>query len=273
MTSAEILAKLGGYIVAFFLIIAAIVWLFSVHPVFAGVIPTLGFTNDGLPPSFSLSTAQFGTATTTTPANQGIALPDFETDGVVFIDLSSGNPGTPYLLYKTGDNDLAVKELIFARPGEPLCQVSAGEYPCAPDNNNDSSWGTDVSPVPSGTPVHVVGGHDAQAVVVQNLQTLSTLPSDMVEFATPFGGSTSLTNGLSLHPTQLLTNQSCTLFVGCYGPNTTRLVTTLNSGRSTSTTELIPGNIMTFGHSRIVLLSVDGAGSSGTAHFLVAQSH
>jgi hypothetical protein len=240
-------------------VIALIVWVSQVHPVFAS-------TNGSGLPSFSLSTFTPQDATT----SEQSTLPTYNGLGVVFIDVSSGMPGTPYIAYETPKHTLGVKELLFLHAGEQGCQVDAGQYPCAPDTNDNNGYASDASPVPSGTPVTLIGGVDDQGVVVQNLQATSTLPDGMVRFSVPLGGTTTLSNGTSITPTEILTDASCTVLVGCYGANTPRVVTTLTANNSTTHTEFIPGNVIAYRKTSIILLSVTGSGNTGVANFLAS---
>ena len=93
----------------------------------------------------------------------------------------------------------------------------------------------------------------------------------MVLFSTPLGSTTNVSNGTTITPTQILTNASCTLGVGCFGNGTPRLVTTISFGNSTTTTELIPGTLFIFQKSAIILISVTGSATFRTANFLVSS--
>ena len=196
-------------------------------------------------------------------------LPDFNGDGMLFIDMSGGAPGVPYIAYETPQHDLGIRELIFIKGDSQPCQVSAGEYPCAKDLYGNDGSESDASPVPSGTYVHLVGGVDDQAIIVKTLGAASISSSHIVTFTTALGSTTKLSNGLALTPKLLQTNASCTFGVGCIGNGTPRLELSIANGGSTNTVELVPGRLTVAGKSSIILLSVSGQESSGQANFFV----
>lgn len=203
-------------------------------------------------------------------AAERTTLPEFNGDGVVFIDISGGAPGVPYIAYETPvTHELGIKELIFMKGDLQPCQVSAGEYPCAKDLNGNDGTASDASPVPSGTLVHLVGGVDDQGIVVKTLGKPSTSSSHMVMFSTSLGSTTRLSNGLVLSPVTIQSNASCTLGVGCVGNGTPRLDLSVGNGGTSNTIELVPGRVNIIGKSTIILLSTTGAGTSGVANFLV----
>jgi hypothetical protein len=255
---------MGKLIIAFLILIAALVWVTQVHPVYAIDNHTNAQT---APVSFSISSLSAPAMAADHPA-----LDTFDQDGVVFIDMTSGNPGTPYLAYETPKHTVGIKELLFLKGDEEACQVTAGEYPCARDITGYDPSNSDASPVPSGTPVHIVGGIDDQGIVVQNLQGISAPPSNMIRFTTPLGSTTQVSNGTTMMPVQILDDASCTIGVGCYGSDTPRLQTAVSYGKSTTTTDLLPGSIFQFGKSSVILISINGSGNSGSADFLVGSN-
>ena len=251
-----------GFIL-FLILIGLFMWTTQVNPVFAvgnnGAVNTVS-----APLSFSLAPLTAGSAAAETPA-----LPDFDGNGVVFIDTADGTPHTPYLAFETTNHTLDIKELLFLNNGQQPCQVSASEYPCAKDIYGNDGASSDASPVPSGTAVHIVGGVDDQGIIVQSIQAMDAVPNNMVRFANTLGGNTKLSNGIFVMPLQVFDNASCTLGVGCFGNGIQRLETTISTGNSTTTTELVPGTLFIFGNSAIILLSITGTGASAVANFLV----
>jgi hypothetical protein len=203
-------------------------------------------------------------------AAERTTLPEFNGDGIVFIDMSGGAPGVPYIAYETPkDHTLGIKELIFMRANSQPCQVSAGEYPCAKNIDGSDGTDSDASPVPSGTFVHLVGGVDDQGIVVKSLTGTAVTSTHMVQFTSAFGSTTHLSNGLSVTPTSISTNANCTFGVGCIGNGIPMLQLSLTNGGSTNTINLIPGRLTVYGKSSIILLSATGSGETGTANFLV----
>ena len=161
--------------------------------------------------------------------------------------------------------------MLFLKYNEEACQITAGEYPCARDITGYDPSNSDASPVPSGTLVHVVGGIDDQGVIVQSLQTTATLPSNMIQFSTPLGSTTKVSNGTTVAPLAVFDDASCTLGVGCFAQGVQRLETTVSYGTSAATTELVPGSVFVFGKSSVVLLSITGTGPTAVANFLVGS--
>ena len=244
-------------------VIALFVWVTQVNPVSANG-PTTNTSASVASARYSFSLVPY-----TAAGVSSVTLNGFDGNGVVFIDTADGSPQTPYLAFETAKGTISIKELLFLNNGQQPCQVSAGEYPCAPNVDGSNGAASDASPVPSGTAVHIVGGIDDQGIIVQTISTLANVPSGMVRFATQLGGSTLLTNSLSVKPIQIFDNASCTLGVGCFGNGIQRLETTLSLKNSTLTTELVPGTLFVFGNSTIILLSITGSGASAVAHFLV----
>ena len=196
-------------------------------------------------------------------------LPEFNGDGVLFIDVSGGAPGVPYIAYETPKHTLGIKELIFMNGDSQPCQISAGEYPCARDIYGNDGTASDASPVPSGTLVHLVGGVDDQGIVVKSLGKPNAISSHMVLFSTPLGSTTRLSNGLTLTPMSIKSNASCTFGVGCVGNGIPRLELSVGNTGATNTIDLVPGRLNIAGKSTVILLSVSGADTSGSANFLV----
>jgi hypothetical protein len=257
----RIMASLGKLVFVLLIVTAALVWVTQVHPAFAINNQTNAQT---APIFFSLSSLSVPAIAAEHPN-----LDTFDGDGVVFIDTTSGTPGTPYLAYETPKHTVGIKELLFLKGNEEACQITAGEYPCARDITGYDPSNSDASPVPSGTPVHIVGGVDDQGIVVQSLQGTSTPPTNMILFTTPLGSTTNVSNGTTVMPVQVLSDASCTIGVGCYGSDTPRLETTISYGKSTTTADLLPGSIFRFGKSSVILISINGTGS---AEFLVGSN-
>jgi hypothetical protein len=268
------MATLGKLVLAFLIVTAAFVWVTEVHPVFAvddssassspnaqtAAVPAAPF-------SFSLSNLSASAI-----AAERAQLPSISADGVVFIDSTSGSPGTPYFIYQTAKGTIEVKELLFLKGNEEACQITAGEYPCARDITGYDPSNSDASPVPSGTFVHLDGGVDDQGIIVQNLQSsTSVLPSNMVRFSTQTGAVTTISNGTTISPIAVMDNASCTFGVGCYPQGQQRLEVQIANKSSNTTTELVPGSVFIFGKSSIVLLSINGTGAGATGNFLVAS--
>ena len=250
-------------VVAVLILIATVVWVTEVHPAFA---VNSASTASSTPLSFSLTPL-----TASAVAAERPTLPVFDGNGVVFIDTTSGAPGTPYIIYANPRGGVGIKELLFLKNNEEACQVTAGEYPCARDITGYDPSNSDASPVPSGTLVHVVGGVDDQGIVVQSLAKATTLSANMIQFSTPMGSVTKVSNGTSIAPTAVKDDASCTLGIGCFAQGTQRVQVTVTYGDSTTTTQLVPGSVFVFGKSSIVLLSVSGTGSSAIADFLVGS--
>jgi hypothetical protein len=257
-------------LVIFLIVVALFVWVTQVNPVFAvgsysAAANTTGTASaTSAPLSFSLNSL-----TAESIANERATTPAFDGDGVVFIDTADGTPQTPYLAYETTNHTLDIKELVFLNNNQEPCQVSAGELPCVPDSKGNGGAASDQSPVPSGTAVHIEGGVDDQGIVVQSISKVSAVPANMVRFATTLGGTTTLSNGVSILPLQIFTDASCTVGVGCYGNGVNRVETTISIGNSQTTTELVPGTLFIYGNSTVILLSVAGSGTSAIVNFLV----
>ena len=268
------MATIGKLAFALLIGIAAFVWVTQVHPVFA-----ISDTDTSASAAGTASVANapfsFSLANLSVPAiaAEHPQLTTLSKDGVVFIDTTSGAPGTPYFIYQTDKGSVDIKELLFLKDQEQACQVTAGEYPCARDITGYDPSASDASPVPSGTFVHVDGGVDDQGIIVQNLQSPSStsLPSNMIRFTTQTGAVTTVSNGTTISPIKVMDDASCTLGVGCYPQGQQRLEVTISEKDSNTTTELLPGSVFMFGKSEIVLLSVTGTGTSATANFLVAS--
>jgi hypothetical protein len=269
------MATLGKLVLVLLIVTAAFVWVTQVHPVFAVTdsdapshVNAQAVAVPDAPFSFSLSNLSASAI-----AAERAQLSPVSTDGVVFIDSTSGSPGTPYFIYQKAKGDVEVKELLFLKGNEEACQITAGEYPCARDISGYDPSNSDASPVPSGTFVHLDGGIDDQGIIVQNLQSPVTpvLPSNMVRFSTQIGAVTSISNDTTISPIAMIDDASCTLGVGCYPQGQQRLEVYIASKNSHTTTELVPGSVFVFGKSSIVLLSISGTGAEATGNFLVAS--
>jgi hypothetical protein len=262
--------KIASFLAIILVIVAIGVW-FTHDQVTVAFAQSITGGSSALPPSISLT--QFTPAETA--QEQTTQLPNFDGDGVVFLDTADGNNFTPYIAYETPQGGLGIKELVFLKntKGNDVqpCQVSAGEYPCVPDLEGNYTADSDASPVPSGTLVHVVGGVEDQAIIVQTMTTAPSLPNGVITFSLPLNGTATLSNGITIAPTEILTNPSCTLGVGCYGSDTQRLVTVITQAGDTKTTEIVPGTISVYDKTSFVLLSITGSGSSATANFLASK--
>jgi hypothetical protein len=247
------------------ILIAGLVWLTKVQPVFAT-------TNAA--PLISLPLQPF---TASAIESETYAAPQFNGDGVVFIDTSAGAPGVPYIAYETPKHSFAAKTLIFNFDTNEPCQVSAGELPCVRNINeedgstNDPSE-SDSSPIPAGTPIHLVGDVDNQAVIVDSYSQLSNAPTGMHFASIPFATTAMLSGGTTLTPISVTDNASCTLGVGCFGDGVQRLAVTLSSGSSSTNTEIVPGTIFMYNGSALILLSISGTGDQSVANFLVVNN-
>lgn len=250
-------------VVAVLILIATVVWVTEVHPAFA---VNSASTASSTPFSFSLTPL-----TASAIAAEHPTLPTFDGNGVVFIDTASGIPGTPYIIYANPKGGVGIKELLFLKGNEEACQITAGEYPCARDITGYDPSNSDASPVPSGTLVHIVGGVDDQGIIVQSLAQATDMPANMIQFSTPIGRVTNVSNGTSIAPVAVQDDASCTLGVGCFAQGTQRVEVTVSYGDSTKTTQLVPGSVFVFGKSSIVLTSVTGTGSSAVANFVVGS--
>ncbi len=268
------MATLGKLVLALLIVTALFVWVTQVHPVFA--VADSSASSDSSEQTAAVANAPFSFSLSNLSAPAIAAeraqLPAVSADGVVFIDSTSGSPGTPYFIYQTDKGTIDIKELLFLKGNEEACQITAGEYPCARDITGYDPSNNDASPVPSGTSAHIDGGIDDQGIIVQNLQSSApTLPSDMVRFSTQVGAITTISNGTTISPITVMDDASCTLGVGCYPQGQQRLDVNISYKNSKTTTQLVPGSVFVFGKSSIVLLSVTGTGSAAAGNFLVAS--
>ena len=247
-------ATLGKIALGALIVLAAFVWLSSVHPLYAA----------GTSAPLSISLNQF---TAGALASKTVTLPAFDETGIVFMDMTK-TPAAPYIAYENANtnnskNQLQTKALIFN--DSRGCDVSAGEFPCARNIDESDDSDSDSSPIPAGTIVNVIGGTSDQAVIVQSYSTVSSLPTNMVSFQDAIGQQIKLSNGLFTKPEILLTSASCTLGIGCFGNGVDRLQTAIGNGTSTTTTDLVPGTIFVYGKSSILLLSLQNTESAGNA--------
>ncbi len=234
-------------------------WLTKVQPVFA---------TSSASPLFSVSLQPL---TAGAIESETYTAPPFNGDGVVFIDTSAGAPGVPYIVYEMPKGGFAMKSLIFNFDTNEPCQVSAGELPCARDISENDSSESDASPIPSGTPVHLEGEVDEQAIIVEGYDALPSYPEGMQFVSIPLGDTANASDNIAIAPISVMDNASCTLGVGCFGNGVNRLAVTLSSGKSTTDTEIVPGTIYRYGKVSLILLSITG--NQSTANFLVLQNN